>query len=103
MAHVECDDVSSLELFRYFLELLSLIGRVAKDFLKLVIISIFLASPIAWYVMNNWLKDFAYRVSIEWWVFIFAGIISILIAFFTVSFQSIRAARANPVESLKSE
>ncbi len=80
-----------------------IVRLLSKDFLKLVIISIFLASPIAWYVMNNWLKDFAYRVSIEWWVFIFAGIISILIAFFTVSFQSIRAARANPVESLKSE
>ncbi len=80
-----------------------IVRLLSKDFLKLVMISIILASPIAWYAMNNWLQDFAYRVSIEWWVFIFAGFISLLIAFLTVSFQSIRAARANPVESLKSE
>ncbi len=82
---------------------LGIVQLLSKDFLKLVIVAIIIASPIAWYAMRNWLQDFAYRVSIEWWIFVFAGLISILIAFLTVSFQSIRAARANPVESLRSE
>ncbi len=80
-----------------------IVQLLSRDFLKLVLIAIVIASPVAWYAMNNWLQDFAYRVEIEWWIFIFAGIISILIAFVTVSFQSIRAASANPIESLRSE
>ncbi|MDP9081469.1 MAG: ABC transporter permease [Bacteroidota bacterium] len=76
---------------------------LSKNFLKLVIIANVLAWPIAWLTMNWWLGDFAYRISIQWWIFVLAGIISILIAFFTVSFQSIKAALTNPVKSLRSE
>ncbi|MBS1610369.1 MAG: FtsX-like permease family protein, partial [Bacteroidetes bacterium] len=80
-----------------------LVGLLAKDFLKLVAVAAILAFPIAWYAMNSWLKDFAYRVSIQWWVFIAAGILAALIAFVTVSFQAVKAATANPVKSLRSE
>ncbi|HUZ60402.1 MAG TPA: FtsX-like permease family protein [Hanamia sp.] len=76
---------------------------ISKDFLKLVIIAMLVASPIAWWVMNRWLRDFAYRISISWHVFEMAGVIAILIALITVSFQSIKAAMANPVNSLRSE
>ena len=76
---------------------------LSKDFIKLVIIAIVIASPIAWYIMHNWLADFAYRIDIQWWVFPMAGVLAILIALFTVSYQSIKAALVNPVKSLKSE
>jgi putative ABC transport system permease protein len=83
------------------------VGRIvtllSKDFIKLVIISALLAFPIAWFAMNNWLKDFAFRVSIEWWVFILAGILASFIAVLTVSVHAIKAANANPVNSLRSE
>jgi putative ABC transport system permease protein len=62
-----------------------------------------MAFPVAYYAMNNWLKDFAYRIHIQWWVFIIAGIIAAFIAFITVSFQAIKAAVANPVKSLRTE
>jgi putative ABC transport system permease protein len=68
-----------------------------------VMISVFIASPIAWYAMNKWLQDFAYRISIQWWVFALTGILALLIAFVTVSFQAVKAAFANPVKSLRSE
>jgi ABC-type antimicrobial peptide transport system permease subunit len=80
-----------------------LVILLSKDFLKLVFVSIIIASPIAYYAMNEWLSDFAYQVGIQWWVFVVAGFSAILIAFLTVSFQSIRAALMNPVKSLKSE
>jgi putative ABC transport system permease protein len=80
-----------------------IIGLLSKDFLKLVFLAILLASPIAWWTMQKWLEGFAYRVSIAWWVFVLAGIIAIGIAFFTVSLQSIKAALANPIKSLRSE
>ncbi|MEO8763752.1 MAG: ABC transporter permease [Ginsengibacter sp.] len=76
---------------------------LSKDFAKLVLISIVIATPIAWYFMNNWLQDFAYRISIGWWVFVVAGIIALVIAIATVSFQAIKAAIANPVKSLRTE
>ena len=76
---------------------------LSKDFLKLVILAVVIASPLAWYVMNKWLQNFAYRVSIGWWVFLAAGIIAVLIALITVSIQSIKAAIANPVKSLRTE
>ena len=79
------------------------IGLLSKDFMILVIISIIIASPIAWYVMNRWLQDFAYRIDIQWWMFVLAGAAAIGIALLTVSFQAIKAAVANPVESLRSE
>jgi putative ABC transport system permease protein len=61
------------------------------------------ASPLAWWVMNNWLQDFAYRIHIGWWMFLLAGLIAIVIAMITVSFQAIKAAIANPVKSLRTE
>ena len=81
----------------------SLIGLLSKDFLKLVLIAIVIASPLAWYAMHRWLADFAYRIDIEWWMFALAGILAIGIALLTVSFQSIKAALMNPVKSLRSE
>ena len=78
-------------------------GLLATDFLKLVLIAIVLASPLAWWAMNQWLQDFAYRIDIEWWMFVAAGAVAVAIAFLTVSFQSVRAALANPVKSLRSE
>jgi putative ABC transport system permease protein len=78
-------------------------SMLSVDFVKLVGISILIASPIAWYLMNKWLQDFAYRISIQWWVLVVAGVVALLIAIITVSFQSIKAAIANPVDSLKNE
>jgi putative ABC transport system permease protein len=62
-----------------------------------------IASPLAWYFMHKWLQDFAYRINIGWYVFIITGIVAILIALITISFQAIKAAVANPVKSLKTE
>jgi putative ABC transport system permease protein len=76
---------------------------LSKDFLKLVVISFVIASPIAWYAMHQWLLDYTYRVSIDWWVFAGAGLIAVLISLLTVSYQAIKAAVANPVKSLRSE
>ena len=81
----------------------NIIGLLSKDFLKLVLIAIVIASPIAWYAMNRWLQDFAYRTDIHWWVFLLAGGLTVLIALLTVSFQSVKAALMNPVKSLRSE
>ncbi len=78
-------------------------GLLSKDFLKLVLIAVIVAIPIAWWAMNDWLQDFAYRVHIAWWIFLAAGIVALLIALITVSFQSIKAAIANPVKSLRTE
>lgn len=78
-------------------------SMLSIDFVKLVGFSILIASPIAWYLMNKWLQDFAYRISIQWWVLVLAGAAALLIAIITVSFQSIKAAIANPVDSLKNE
>jgi len=79
------------------------IGLLAKDFIKLVLIAIVVAFPLAWYAMNNWLDGFAYRIPIHWTVFVLAAFIAIVIAFVTISFQSVKAALANPVKSLRSE
>jgi putative ABC transport system permease protein len=76
---------------------------LSMDFLKLVVIAILIATPVAWYLMNQWLQDFAYRISIQWWVFILSGALAILIALMTISFQAIKAAVANPVKSLRTE
>jgi len=81
----------------------SIVLLLANDFLKLVGIAIVLASPLAWYAMREWLQDFEYRIAIQWWVFFLAGLAAVLVAFLTVSFQSVRAARVNPVKSLKME
>ncbi len=76
---------------------------LSKDFLLLVIVSLVIASPIAWWAMSVWLKDYSYHVSIEWWVFVLAGVLSVLIALVSVSYQSIRAAISNPAKSLRTE
>ena len=81
-----------------------IVGMLSMDFIKLVIVSILIASPLAWWFMNKWfLQDFAYRENIQWWIVAIAGVASILIAFLTISFQSIKAALTNPVKSLRSE
>lgn len=81
----------------------SIITLLSKDFLRLVVLSILIASPVAWYAMNGWLQDFKYRIDIEWWVFALAGTLAIGIALLTVSFQSIKAALMDPVKSLRAE
>ena len=76
---------------------------LSKDFVKLIFIAIIIASPVAWFIMNKWLQDFAYRITISWWMFLMAGLSSVLIAVLTVSFQAVKAALANPVKSLRTE
>ena len=81
----------------------NLVSMLSKDFVKLVLISTVLAVPLAWWAMNKWLQDFAYRINIGWWVFAAAGVLALLIALLTVSSQAIKAAIANPVKSLRTE
>jgi putative ABC transport system permease protein len=81
----------------------NIINLLSKEFLKLVIISFFIAAPVAWYFMHKWLDDFAYRTHISWWTFAAAGSMALLIAIITISFQAFRAAVANPVKSLRTE
>ncbi len=76
---------------------------LSKDFLKLVSISFVIATPIAWYAMNKWLKGYDYRIGVEWWIFAAAGLLCMVVAVITISFQAIRAALANPVKSLRTE
>ncbi len=80
-----------------------IVKTLSKDFVKLVFIAIVIASPIAWWAMDKWLQDFAYRVDIQWWMFAIAGVLAILIALFTVSSQAVKVAVANPVDSLRDE
>ncbi len=80
-----------------------IVGLLAKDFLKLVLLAVVIATPIAWWAMNKWLEDFAYRIDIQWWMFASAGSVALVIALLTVSWQAIRAALANPVDSLRDE
>ncbi len=80
-----------------------LTALLSKDFMKLILIAVVIASPVAWYFMNGWLKNFAYQVTIEWWVFAITGFMALLIALLTVSYQAIKAALTNPVKSLKTE
>ncbi|NJB70229.1 putative ABC transport system permease protein [Saonia flava] len=80
-----------------------IVNLLAKDFLKLVVIALVIATPIAYYFMNNWLMDYAYRIDIQWWVFVLVGMGISLVAFTTISFQSVKAARSNPVKSLRTE
>jgi len=80
-----------------------IVQLLSKDFIKLVFVAIVIASPLAWWAMNKWLEDFAYRIDMEWWMFAAAGLLAITIAMLTVSFQAIKAAIANPVNSLRNE
>ncbi|WP_310590426.1 FtsX-like permease family protein [Dyadobacter sp. NIV53] len=81
----------------------NIFGLFSVDFVKLVVIALVIASPVAWYGMQEWLKDFTYKVDINWWVFALTGFAVIAIALITISFQSIRAALMNPVKALRSE
>ena len=81
----------------------SIVALLSREFLKLIIISIVIGSPVAWFAMNRWLSDFAYHIDVSWWMVAAAGLLAIVIALLTVSFQSIKAALMNPVKSLKSE
>ena len=76
---------------------------LSSDFLKLVALAILISLPIGWFVMNKWLEDFSYRIEIGWWVFVLATLLAVTIAIITVSYQSIKAAMANPVKSLRTE
>jgi ABC-type antimicrobial peptide transport system permease subunit len=80
-----------------------LVTLLSKDFITLVVIAFVIAAPLAWLGMNQWLQSFAYRTSVSWWIFGAAGLLMIIVAFITLSFQTIKAAIANPVKSLRTE
>jgi len=80
-----------------------IVVMLSKDFAKLVLIASVIAFPVAWWTMNNWLRDFAYRIHIQWWVFALAGFGALFVALLTVSFQTLRAALSNPVKNLRTE
>ncbi|MEM8523127.1 MAG: ABC transporter permease [Bacteroidota bacterium] len=80
-----------------------IVALLSKDFLLLVVLALFIASPLAYYFMNQWLEGFTYHIEIQWWFFVVAGVLSIGIAFLTVSFQSVKAAVANPIKALRNE
>lgn len=82
---------------------INIVKLLSTSFLKPVAIAFLIAFPVAWYAMNGWLQDFAYRITVNWWVFVMAGVLALLVALLTVSFQSIKAAIANPVKSLRTE
>ncbi|WP_222930316.1 ABC transporter permease [Larkinella punicea] len=81
----------------------SIVALLSKDFLKLVLIALLIASPLAWYAMNYWLESFVYRIEMQWWIFALAAVLALGIALLTVSYQSVKAALMNPVKSLRSE
>ena len=81
----------------------NIVNMLSKDFLKLVFIAMLIAFPLGWYFMNKWLQDFAYRISIDWKIFLTAGLVAILIAILTVSAQALKAAVASPVDNLRTE
>lgn len=81
----------------------SIVQMFSIDFVKLILIAVFIASPLAWWLMSKWLQDFAYRIGISGWVFVVAGMSAILVALITISFQSIKSAMANPLKSLRTE
>lgn len=80
-----------------------IVQMLSTDFLKLVLVAMIVAIPVGWFIMNKWLQNFAYRINMSWWMFVFAGVAALLIALVTISFQAIKAAIANPVESLRTE
>jgi len=81
----------------------SVVGLLSKDFLKPLLIAITIATPLAWFIMNRWLSGYAYKIQLDWWIFLLAGLLAICIAMLTVSYQSIKSALMNPVISLRSE
>ena len=81
----------------------SIFTLLSKEFIQLVVLAFAIATPLAWWLMNNWLQDYAYKVAIGWWVFLVAGLASMTIALVTISFEVIKAALANPAKSLRTE
>jgi putative ABC transport system permease protein len=81
----------------------NIVTMLSTDFVKLVLISFVIATPIAWWFMDKWLQDFAFRIDLSWWIFALTGIVALVIALFTLSFQAIKAAISNPVKSLRTE
>ena len=81
----------------------SIVGLLSKDFLRIVVLSFVIATPVAAYIMQQWLDGFAYKIDLSWWIFAVAGIAALAVALFTISFQAIRSAIANPVEALRTE
>jgi putative ABC transport system permease protein len=79
------------------------VNLLSKDFIKLVLIAFVIAAPLAWFSMHYWLEDFAYKITIKWWMFALAGLSALLIALLTVSFHAVKAALTNPVKSLRTE
>ncbi|MBD0288649.1 MAG: ABC transporter permease [Flavisolibacter sp.] len=80
-----------------------IVGLLSKDFLKLVLLAIIIATPLAWFLMYKWLQEYAYRITVSWWVFVATGILALVIAFITISFQAVKAAMVNPVKNLRTE
>lgn len=78
-----------------------IIRMLSKDFIRLIILSICIASPIAWWTMNRWLQGYAYRIDMAWWMFVSVGLVALIIALATVSFQTVKSAISNPVKSLR--
>ncbi|HTE30970.1 MAG TPA: FtsX-like permease family protein, partial [Chryseolinea sp.] len=81
----------------------SIVTMLSKDFIWLIVVSMVIATPVAWYAMNKWLQDFAYHIDIQFWIFVLAGVAALIIAVLTISYQALKAALSNPVNSLKSE
>jgi putative ABC transport system permease protein len=81
----------------------SIVAILSGDFLKLILVACFIAVPVAWYAMHAWLQNFAYRIHLSWRLFITSALLVLLIALITISFQSVKAAMANPVKSLRTE
>jgi putative ABC transport system permease protein len=81
----------------------SIVLLLSKDFIKLVLLAIIIASPVAWYMMHLWLQDFVYRIDINWWIFASAGLLSLVIALLVIGFHTARSAIANPTKSLRAE
>ncbi|MBS1655848.1 MAG: FtsX-like permease family protein, partial [Bacteroidetes bacterium] len=81
----------------------NMVNMLSKDFVKLVLLSSFIAFPVAWWAMNKWLQDFAYRTYLSWWIFLIAAMTALFVALLTVSTQAIKAAVSNPVKSLRTE
>jgi ABC-type antimicrobial peptide transport system permease subunit len=81
----------------------SIVYLFSKEFILLISIAFLIATPLAWYFMHQWLQDYAYRITISWWLFAAGGLAAIIIALATISFQAIKAAVANPVKSLRTE
>lgn len=81
----------------------SIVGLLSFSFIKLVMLAFLLAAPLSWFYLNTWLNEFSYHINMPWWAFLVAGLFTLTVAIFTVSFQSIKASLLNPVKSLKSE